>query len=143
MIRLMCCCLILVVARGFYRVLFAAFPAKNVKITFERPTRIILACQQLKVEQTSTWQTQVTCQQEQNFVVLDSGYTGYRYYPINLSLYGIVYTRDGCSHVVVGSPRRTKVTARSLPCRTCNKFENADGKMGMSRRWALASFYLT
>jgi len=100
---------------------------KTDRLHFDNPTKIILSSPKLKQEQSTTWQTSVTFQDPRNLVVLDSCYVGQRFFPIALNQYGTVYTRPGTVHVVLGNVRRHKVNSRSLPYRTCNKFENATG----------------
>eukprot|EP00923_Selenidium_pygospionis_P036986 GHVN01064771.1.p1 GENE.GHVN01064771.1~~GHVN01064771.1.p1 ORF type:complete len:248 (+),score=49.92 GHVN01064771.1:186-929(+) len=101
---------------------------KNDRIAFDYPTRLLFSTSKIKVETVRSLQSTVNCEDTHNLIVIDSGVIGERFFPISLAHYGTVYTRDGSVHAVLGDHRRHKVTARSLPYRTCNKFEQAAGE---------------
>lgn len=101
---------------------------KNDKIHYDNAPKIILATPKITVEHHLPWHNQITATEEQNLVVLDSSSPGLRFYPIALKQYGTIYTRPGTVHICVGESRRMKVSCRSLPYKTCNKFENASGE---------------
>lgn len=101
---------------------------KKDRISFDHPIRILFATPKIVTTRDLFRSAKtIICEDSYNLIVLDTGVVGDRFFPISLSHYGTVYTHSLASHVVLGNHRRHKVAARSLPYRTCNKFENAAG----------------
>lgn len=101
---------------------------KHDKIAFDNAAKIILATPKIKIEHNLPWHQQITCSEDQNLIIIDASSPGQRFYPMPMKQYGTVYTRPGTIHVATGDIRRSKVSCRNLPYKTCNKFENASGE---------------
>ncbi|EZG89037.1 hypothetical protein GNI_003300 [Gregarina niphandrodes] len=109
---------------GSKLILRIASPGKPFQV--DHGLKIIMADGPLKrIERSLLHSTYVT-EASDTTVVVDAGGPGLRFAPLLPSLLdGVVYTRDGCTHVVLsgtGAIQRSRVSAPNMPTRVVNKF---------------------
>ncbi|KAF8821360.1 hypothetical protein IE077_002122 [Cardiosporidium cionae] len=90
-------------------------------VVAELPSRLLVGTEHLKITRLASKFT-ISSQSEKPQLAIIDGSTNHIFFPIHLDMYGIVYTVEGCSHVIVGNVTVCKVNNRAFPFKVCNKF---------------------
>eukprot|EP01068_Selenidium_serpulae_P019140 Selendium_serpulae@DN6509_c4_g1_i1.p1 len=96
---------------------------KRDRVTIDAPLRLLFSTTRLKNESSLMWKAEYVCEEDHNLMAVDSNVIGHRFVAIPLAKYGTIYTKGAACLVVVGPHNRTRVSAQSLPYRTCNRID--------------------